>query len=121
MNVERLRRVGRLIVANADDFDMTTACAVKSGPYAYCPAFRYPVAASECGSKMCIFGWGVLLYGDIESIPFFEGMQVFELSEEQARRLYTGDNWPEGFGDWRATAIQAQARIEHFIATDGRE
>lgn len=98
----------------------------------------------NCGTAACIAGWAV-------SIDFFERnkkkvqpsevvkrvtinrcstAQILDISIEQGERLFFSQNWPAPWTcphkqfdqlppEERAKA--AVARIEHFIATEGRE
>jgi len=64
-----------------------------------------------------------------ESLPW---QHELELTEDEANRLFMITDWPEEFRSYRyedgeywdesyATPEQAAARIDHFIATEGRE
>lgn len=95
---------------------------------------------APCGTAGCIAGWSAILSGrpadevkavqdHAASIVFRgEAAQLLRISDAQAARLFYAGNWPNPFRmDYvynfdRIKRAQITAdRIEHFIATEGRE
>jgi hypothetical protein len=106
VNVKLLRKISDHIQANPELFNMAR--------------FAEP---GKCGTMHCIGGWAAELSGKDESVTDSEEMAtLLEIDRAQAERLFYahGETW-ERFGCYDATAEQAAARIEHFIATDGAE
>jgi len=124
MNVELLQRVKEYILAEPAKFDMASfEC-------------NHP-----CGTTRCIGGTAYILahpkMKTIFHIPLttsnlYPGQHELELTEDEANRLFMITDWPEEFRSYRyedgeywdesyATPEQAAARIDHFIATEGRE
>lgn len=77
----------------------------------------------SCKTTHCIAGWAQVLdpNRDCEEPAVNDGQRLLDLNDDQACRLFYADGWPKGFGGWRATKVQAAARIEHFIKTRGKE
>lgn len=106
-----------------------------------------PVYADSppCGTVGCIAGWACMLNGDKPTpgggsqIYFFSrGQELLGLTKDQADRLFTAPalafewksapTWPKKFARRyekaktpKGRASATLARIEHFIATKGRE
>ena len=137
MNVEMLRAVQKAILANPADFWM--------GRWV-CEREQLPVPwASECGTVACIAGWAVKeRYGDemvrvldegkhlvIEHPIFPIAVDVLDLTQPQAERLFMLGRWP--YNLWTAYAMATQlsaphiaayiaaARVDLFIASNGEE
>lgn len=94
-----------------------------------------------CGTVGCIGGWSIFLaepkwltanageliqYCEVE-LPS-DARRLLELERDQAARLFCTDEWPEGFHEQYNDAVTyvdrariTAARIDHFIATEGRE
>lgn len=110
MNVELLQKVKSKILAEPKNFDMRDW---------------------KCGTVCCICGHA----GDIagitqvsESFDFFPVEEALGISEEEAGRLFLVDYWPQQLSAAfdRAVTKKKRAkiacdRIDHFIATKGRE
>jgi hypothetical protein len=84
----------------------------------------------ECDTVGCIGGWGWLLSGHTGYPDNVDGyLEVFDITFHEGKRLFHIGHWPDRFKDklsefrWQ-TQEYAQAvsdRIDHFIATEGRE
>jgi hypothetical protein len=121
MNVELLQQVKQVILADPDSFRMDTW---------------------TCGTAHCIAGWALLL----RDIPIVGGpslskqrtvsdehpgdvaAELLGLSDDEQLSLFNCYHWPVEFHaryrespDRRARAQVAAERIDHFIATAGRE
>jgi hypothetical protein len=118
MNVELLQQVKQAILAEPDKFRMD----------------RW-----SCGTAHCIAGWACLL----RDIPIVEGdfttetvsgeypglvaSKLLDLRGRAADKLFYTFGWPSRFrapylgATRRERAEIAAERIDHFIATDGRE
>lgn len=140
MNVELLRQVQAKIQKHPEHFDMETiftdACGDEDedeeGPFK-----NEQELLSGCGATACIAGWAFLL--SPPALGFFEdradnwGEAVLEyaaralgLDWESARTIFYPWNWPAQFKEQyesSETPVSELAceRIEHFIATEGRE
>lgn len=86
--------------------------------------FKDPDRMPECGTVACIGGWAEVLSGNFDNNP----EATLDITQEQASRLFYESHWPAQFRDWdnrgdgsEKTAHRAADRIEHFIATEGRE
>lgn len=115
MNIERLREVARVIQEKPFDMSMFNI-------------------DEECGTAHCIGGWAETIWPEhnrpLDSYP---GEKSLELTSEEAHMLFLADKWPKKFlgeissddlflGNWeKISPATAAARIEHFIATKGRE
>lgn len=88
----------------------------------------------DCGTTACIAGWACKISGvDVSEAShksMFEGQRLIGLSSEERGRLFCENWWPEQFrlqfgpehpAGCKARAKAAVARIDHFIATDGKE
>lgn len=120
MNVALLKQVAAQVSAAPRQLDMTTF---------------------DCGTAACIAGWAARLSG--QSLPahdeemgsngdsFRRGKELLRLDGGQAVRLFYLDWWPDRFaepyleaaclGRHQKKAAATVARIDHFIATGGRE
>ncbi len=130
MNVELLTKVRDAILEEPRRIDMQTwAKAVDDVP---------------CGTVGCIYGWGQALLTNLRgkrleevvgSSIRYEGLynlpidNPFGLTEEQAKCLYFTDTWPAEFSNRLEFEVDQTPeyarivadRIDHFIATEGRE
>lgn len=121
MNVELLRKIAAVIQEKPEEFDM-----------------RMWHAKNACATTHCIGGWAQVLSGVPEDEDRPDQMASllglsYEIVEEdgainldtdcEASRLFFRHNWPTQFQRPRASIdpVNAAARIEHFIATEGRE
>lgn len=90
---------------------------------------RYNQAVFICNTAHCIGGWAAILsgwdfaeHGDIQAYA----QKVLELTDKQAENLFLdcppqfNKIWISGFPA-EAKAKLACERIDHFIATEGRE
>lgn len=98
----------------------------------------YDLPAPPCNTVGCIAGFAAALSGTRDLTSYQGGMAALGLTREEAERLFTEPrhwnnmcfryHWPEDYaraylaatnptGRAQATA----ARIDHFIATEGRE
>lgn len=89
----------------------------------------------ECETAHCIGGWGVFLMRqkavNFRDFQLSSLRELFQIDEEQDERLFHTDSWPHQFEnayedaqqkrDLRLCAKVAAKRIDHFIATEGRE
>lgn len=130
MNIKLLRQIQAAILAEPDKFDM--------GNW-FCPD-----AASPCGTSACIAGYAITL--GLKAATPREGYVAWwtstahESYSESACKflrldydkhrdiLFFADNWPQPFkkryfrARRRSTRARVAAgRIDHFIATKGRE
>jgi hypothetical protein len=121
MNVGLLREIQKIIEADPEGFDMV----------------RYAQDRSDdpCGTAYCIAGHAILLsepnFGGwfCNERSFRKGMEVLELTYEQAEALFHTSSWPSSFRErllkaWWSPKENAKIgveRIDHFIATEGRE
>jgi hypothetical protein len=142
MNTELLLKVKKQILKEPRQFGMTTW-------------FEYSLAIPNCNTSACIAGWAITLglkksnplegaraiknnfptNKGFDSLMEFAAKKVYELSipllditEEQAHRLFSEEEWPnEFYGDYanadtpQERAEIAARRIDHFIATNGEE
>lgn len=127
MNVELLEKVKEAILEEPLRIDMNTwANEDKSVP---------------CGTVGCIYGWGQAITTKLRGKELWEQIKrkfatitatldnPFDISTVQASRLYYEYNWPSEYRDKLLdfepqTPEYAQVvadRIDHFIATEGRE
>jgi len=93
----------------------------------------------NCGTAACIAGWAVALHKKLNpakasqfSGPWDVALKVLRLNNcNDGGRLFHIDNWPEQFydeynnamraKDAKGMAVAASKRIDHFIATKGKE
>jgi len=126
MNEALLRQVMDEIRKEPKQFDITSW-------------FDRQASESPCGTTGCIAGWAVALVhhkGDLKAAsqnpilyPGKVGQKLLELSYEEKQRLFFLEHWPKAYRDaYWANGATAQcraratvARIEHFIATEGKE
>lgn len=137
MNVELLRQVQAKIREHPEHFDMETVFADAYGDEEE-PFRSEQELLSGCGTTACIAGWAFLLSPPAPG--FWEDMLMDEWGEavlgyaahalgldwETARTIFYPWNWPEQFKaqyESSETPVSELAceRIEHFIATEGRE
>lgn len=113
MNVELLRKIAAVIQEKPDEFDMKD----------------FNASLHDCGTTHCIGGWAAVLSGVTNTDAARKNLG---LDKDQWDRLcyVDADNeyggcWPTKFwgedDPWKPTPQQAAARIEHFIATEGRQ
>ena len=102
------------------------------------PVERAISAKPPCGTTACIAGWALTLAGKrMRKFTNYmnQGRKILGLTQQEARKLFLVDNWPEKFQerydsdaesvlssrvpakDIRKNALVAVARIEHFIKT----
>jgi hypothetical protein len=111
MNVKLLRKIKKHILAYPKTFAMSF--------------WQEPRRVSEsrpCGTAACIGGWAKLLTKDRK----LTAADALGLSHQGAWLLFNMHRWPSRFQtkakeETAAFARNAAARIDHFIATDGRE
>lgn len=102
MNVELLRKIAAVIQEKPAEFDISDYH-----------------TEHECGTAHCIGGWAEVLSGRPQTMVFTQPRDLLELTNKEAFRLFHAQLWPEQF-DYEDPA-SAASRIEHFIATEGRE
>ncbi len=131
MNVELLLEVKKAILEEPLRIDMDT--------------WANQDLAVPCGTVGCIYGWGQALQTGLRGVDLWNyirdtvidcaGSRVgpsenpFEITNEQASRLYFWEKWPLEYKNrlkvlFEQTPGYAQVvadRIDHFIATEGRE
>lgn len=117
MNVELLIRTRDMILENTEAFDMDV--------------WGWKSDLIDCNSPACISGLSVYLAGGpTEDRGHGERPEYLDLTETQRQKLFYVENWPEQFevefrsaqgkqNHWAAHI--AAARIDHFLATEGRE
>lgn len=140
MNVELLRKIAAVIQEKPREFDMNGW---------HQSAHQYGMALCDlpkdeqvsCDTTHCIAGWAQVLAPDrdCQVRASLDARRLLDLTPEQADRLFYveiedgGTGWPLKFRGrpnkgmdklesmWSMTPKQAAARIEHFIATEGKE
>jgi len=85
----------------------------------------------ECGTVGCIAGWACVLSGPKPLTGEWldgRGQEALALTDDQRLRLFNVSNWPQLFIDKYAKAktprgrgTATASRIDHFIATKGKE
>lgn len=82
----------------------------------------------SCDTTHCIAGWAQALSPNrkCKSPAEKDARRLLEITPSMAKRLFFCNLWPDQFrgkrGDlWKPTRQQAVGRINHFIATEGRE
>lgn len=123
MNIELLNKICDTLRDDKNPFDM--GCFFERDNKAVCPR----CAQDYCGTACCIAGYALKLQYpnglsgmDMSFVKL--AARALLISNNQAFNLFFTENWPENFreiyrdGDRHVAAIK---RIEHFIATDGRE
>lgn len=105
MNVKLLRKIAAVIQEKPKKFSMKAFSETKT-----------------CGTVHCIGGWACAISG-LDRFGHTPAQKILGLSDEEAGRLFYPDSalCLNKFGGWNATPQQGAARIEHFIATKGRE
>ena len=92
---------------------------IKNKPHAYNQAM-------PCGTVQCICGWMKFFAGLVKIAELHEGGGAI-LTRDQYDRLFNASMWPKKFyrnkgASWqKIKASTAIRRIDHFIATDGKE
>lgn len=124
MNVRLLRRIAKVIqlTENKGQFDMKRWHSDKTANGSVAALCELPKEKQiSCTTTHCIAGWAQVLSPDRDCHKPAEddAMRLLGLDGDQAFRLFYADQWPKGFGQWRATASQAAARIEKFIKSKG--
>lgn len=114
MNVELLGKIKDLILAEPEKLNMDHWTPVE-----------------RCGTACCIAGWACVLGGVTRTRAIYTAdtaRELLGLNFEDSQRLFFPDGWPKQFtpeeDDFEynvITAEQAANRIDHFIATEGRE
>lgn len=118
MNVDLLLKVKERILVDPDHFGMD-----------------HFIFESVCQTTRCIGGWAQHLAGDRAYRQVFRddagyalpGQRELGLTDHEAARLFYIEEWPmyfsaySGTGHRSTTAKNAALRIDHFIATEGRE
>jgi hypothetical protein len=134
MNVKLLRKIQKHILAEPKRFIMSSWAQHRSPIRAVSQDranrtgdVEFPV----CGTAACIGGWGIFLtHGvDFHSYGFEDDARAaLKLNRSQGERLFDVVNWPSRFrrrfGQTKhraSAALIAAERIDHFIATRGRE
>lgn len=112
MNIKLLEQIKAKILAKPLNFDME----------------RW--GAESCLSAHCIGGWAIVLSDccpvSFESVSSLAAI-LLELNDGEESRLFYLDEWPEYYenqyhnSDSRRPSQVAADRIDHFIATEGRE
>ena len=136
MNVRRLRRVQRHILAEPATLDMNEFLCRNldlNMPYYH---DNYAINKTpSCGTVGCIAGWTVQLYrGPRSRARLMTAGRDLGLTKDQACRLFffkchdDSQHWPQQFEDKYhaaktpfARAKVTAKRIDHFIATKGAE
>lgn len=118
MNVSLLREISAIIQRDPEKFDMRYLHSDSDGG----------ASSMDCGTAHCICGWAACLLGSPRVQNGTAGHLAFDIRPDQANRLFFDRFWPEPFRSAYSLAKSrsgraeiAAARIEHFIATDGRE
>lgn len=110
MNVALLRRIQRQIDKAPERFFMSSFS-----------------KETECGTVYCIAGWACALSGKSKSTDLCgDAVKLLGLDcrKDEPMKLFNEPNWPQKY---RAEDSNPQlpalaiARINHFIATEGRE
>lgn len=139
MNVKLLKKIKQTILRRPKQFYMNMWFETDEREY------------SHCGTAACIAGWAYTIGGDHKKSKTFspkvamltltdrshignfgfgasklreEATRLLEINDEQALRLFFTHMWPDQFrcADHLMTnAENAAKRIDHFIATEGRE
>lgn len=125
MNIPLLRQIAEKAIEFPETFDMDRW------------GFTLPSdKAHPCGAVGCIAGTAVVLTEPARFLRlvdnrgdwFLAGKNALDLSTREAERLFFTRDWPPTFMHRYNRAIRAKLRariaverIEHFIATEGRE
>lgn len=111
MNIPLLRQIQAQIIQHPESFDMAH--------WGYI----------GCDTTACIAGWAISLNGenraDVRNIRF-KAQDILQLTDGQTGRLFYEGSWPVEFiiarkSGGKSLAKAASARIDHFIATEGKE
>lgn len=123
MNTKLLRKIAKVIQEKPREFGMKY-WHKRRGLYATGFLDSLPEGKEiACGTTHCIAGWAQLLSPSADRSAWVrdDAQRLLGLTGDQAERLFLAEEWPRGFGGQRCSAAKAAARIEHFIATGGRE
>lgn len=123
MNIELLRKIAAVIQENPRQFSIRDWHTAKGlGPFGKLNTIPEKKRVA-CGTTHCIAGWAQVLSSKSSHSGWAKevAMEKLGLNEDEANRLFYADNWPRGFGGNNTNAVKTAARIEHFIATEGRE
>lgn len=132
MNVKLLRKIKQRILRKPNRFDMNHWFSRTRKYYGFTEqlseATHNPKEfIEECGTAACIAGWACILgEGSFMFSCEDEARRLLNLTFHQSQRLFLEQGWPAEF---RASssesneqrAMRAAKRIDHFIATNGRE
>ncbi len=120
MNVELLRRVQAHILEEPRRLNMDHWIRTgQTGP-----------DSPACGTTACIAGWALELDGKDPSLLFadVDAAKTLGITPMQGERLFFVGSWPSSFvtryddaSHDNVRAVVASERIDHFIATKGRE
>jgi hypothetical protein len=135
MNVKLLEQVKRSILAHPKRFVMDSFIEAKklTGDDFFFADDGTEVKFDHCGTAACIAGWTCLIKMKQKAINaelnfHVSGMGYLGLDGDEAGRLFYAESWPrEFYHRYNAARTQAKrakiaaARIDHFIATEGRE
>lgn len=119
MNTELLLQVKEKILQEPENFGMRCWDGENS-------------LGEKCGTAHCIGGWGMFLLGCPCNWSIEQLRKAFNVPDGTGiDRLFVVDRWPQQFReaydaarenkDLRVCAKIAAKRIDHFIATEGRE
>jgi hypothetical protein len=134
MNIEGLEKTKAAILAKPVNFDMSTFFDHRSEQ----------ALETECGTTACIAGFAITVLQGFEtverarlhdrlqaSLTASRAANLLGLTYEQSGRLFDEGEWPTKFyddyihavetDDYTGMARTAAARIDHFIATEGKE
>lgn len=113
MNIPLLRQIQAQIIQHPDTFEMRDW---------------------DCGTAACIAGWAIrLTHKASNQCGYYRpAMNALDLNGNQGELLFYRKNWPREFcvpdvsrllggSTEKAYAKAAVARIDHFIATEGKE
>lgn len=149
MNIQLLRRIQKVIVKRAKQFNMDT----------WFSLMERQSRGVHCGTTACLAGWALTVasqakrkklfqpllaaksvdknFGDIKlmlggnenHLMCKKGAEVLELNEDQAEKLFYLPNWPQDLHDrydaarrtqsYNEQAAIASERIDRFIASNG--
>lgn len=122
MNVKLLRKIAKVIQERPREFDMRWLH-VKNNALGWDEP-----AEMDCGTAHCICGWAAVIKNNPNLQNNVIGYEAFGILPAQANRLFFVGGWPSALRERykkakldRTRARIAAARIEHFIATEGRE
>lgn len=127
INVKLLRKVKKHILEEPSRFFMNSVI-VRGAPGAKVTLDGIEREIPKCGTAACIAGWACILSGETEPIGMSRAEKLLGLDDHGGTRLFVEDCWPDKFHRrWQQSktlitrAKIAAERIDHFIATKGRE